>query len=164
MGRRAVWATRAALWFAGVASAGAQCDTRGGRCICADNQGREWDMTALADDPPHTADGPAASAGEWEYSFKFCENIVPVEQPCANSAITTTRAYRVSKGTGLQTCQQLGPGSGVSSGMTPVPLQNGLSMRYLWLTRGLTINMICDPTSAGRSSEPARAVGTYSTE
>ena len=44
--------------------------------------------------------------------------------------------------------------------MTPAPLQNGLSLRYLWLTRGLTVNLICDTTLAGRESEPDRAVGT----
>ena len=62
--------TRAALWLAGVAPAVAQCETRGSRCICEDEGGTEWDLTELADEPPHTADGPAASAGEWEYSFK----------------------------------------------------------------------------------------------
>lgn len=156
--------TRAALWLAGLAPAVAQCETRGGRCICEDEGGTEWDLTELADEPPHTTDGPAASAGEWEYSFKFCENIVPVAEACTNSQISETRAYRVSQGSGLQTCQQLGPGSGVSSGMTPAPLQNGLSLRYLWLTRGVTINLICDVTMAGQASEPERAVGTEQAE
>lgn len=163
MGRRVVVSalgTRAALWFAGVAAVAAQCETLGNRCICEDESGTEWDMTALAEEAAHTADGPAASAGEWEYSFKFCEDIVPVDTPCANSQITETRAYRVSQGASLQTCQQLGPGAGVSSGMTPVPLQNGLSLRYLWLTRGVTINLICDTTLAGQESEPDRAIGT----
>lgn len=156
----AVAVLRAVLWVAGFASASAQCETQDSRCICQDERGREWDLTELAQEAPHITDGPAASAGEWEYSFKWCENILPVEQVCANNAISETRAYRISQGASLQTCQQLGPGSGIASGMTAVRLQNGLSLRFEWLVRGITVNLICDPTLAGQASEPARAIGT----
>jgi hypothetical protein len=150
-----------ALWLTGAASlASATCTREGSRCLCEDDTGTVWDLTALADDAEHQTDGPAASAGEWEYSFKFCDNIVPVDTPCANSQISETRAYRVSQGSTLQTCQQLGPAEGITSGMTPVSLQNGLSLRFLWLTRGLTVNLICDPTLRGQDTEPDRAVGT----
>lgn len=151
---------RAALWACGASLAASTCLTQGGRCLCEDESGTTWDLTELAGEEPHTFDGPAAATTDWDYSIKFCENIVPVATPCTSSGISEARAYRVSQSTGLQTCQQLGPGAEITSGMTPTSLAAGLSLRYLWLQRGITINLICDEGLQGQVTTPDRAVGT----
>ena len=150
----------ALCWAAGASlRAGATCETRGSRCICEDDTGELWDLTSLGTSDAHKTDGPGASV-DWIYSFKFCEDIVPVEEPCPGYGIVSSRAYRISDTASLQTCQQLGPGQGVASGMTPIALSNGLSLRYLWLTNGLTVNLVCDESKRGQTTTPERAAGT----
>ena len=126
------------------------------RCVCYDETGERFDLTVIEGDA-NEMPGEGSNL-DWGYSFSPCANLDPIPPACPSYAITESRAVRVSATTGLQSCEQLGPGDAVAAGLTVIKLDNGISLQYLWVGRGVTVNMLCDE-NAPRDSQPERATG-----
>ena len=73
-----------ALGSGGLGGARAQCAMSGGRCLCQDTDGDEWDLTSLKGD--HQVTGPGSSIWDFDYHFNFCENVGNVGSTCSFTA------------------------------------------------------------------------------
>ena len=150
-----------ALGAGGMGGARAQCAMSGGRCLCQDTDGDEWDLTSLKGD--HLVTGPGSSIWDFDYHFNFCENVGTVGSTCS---FTATAAYRIEDYTGTAPiCLNMGPdlsGAGKNTA-TKINSQvaNGVSIKFESGSSSFTVDLRCDETKRGQATEPAEPA--YST-
>eukprot|EP01048_Picozoa_sp_COSAG05_P022951 COSAG05_NODE_4779_length_1376_cov_1.377447_1_plen_211_part_10 len=132
----------------GAATETSGCRLDDGLCICEDNGGTIWDVTALgvgdkvAKGP---ADGCTICVGEWNYHLDICGNVgVPDALGCSSTALAS--AYRVDEYTTptSRSCELLGPdveGSGTLGVAALTGRQQGVQLTYTYLQRALRLNL-----------------------
>lgn len=139
-------------WARCVNAAGCRLDD--GLCICEDNGGTIWDVTALGVGDKVVkgpADGCTICVGEWNYHWDICGNVdVPDALGCSSTALAS--AYRVDEYTTptSRSCELLGPdveGSGTLGVAALTGRQQGVQLTYTYLQRALRLNLICDSAS-----------------
>lgn len=140
-----------------VAEAVVGCLLEDDRCICKDALGTEWDLTDFNEEFGTEGDttGCSICVPPYNYIARVCNNVsVPQSLGCVTTA--NTAMYRIDSFAGTPTsrsCEVLGPdveGTG-ALGVVGRPDEDGVVLTYSYLTRTVTLEIVCDRDGSVRT-------------